>query len=185
MVLGNHDYMGNPRAQIEYTHHKNNPFNLWKMPDTHYKVALYKDQLAEYFFLDTNGCQHHVTKKHPDAVKELKSQMSWLDIGLKESTSTWKFVLGHHPMYNKGKGHAAVANCLREEQYTYSHHDDSNESSSGEEVKANGFGLENIVSKYERVIYLSGHEHVFQHHKANGVQHVICGNSGANVGEGV
>ena len=27
--------------------------------------------------------------------------------------------------------------------------------------------------------YFGGHEHVFQHHKAGGVQHVVCGASGA------
>ena len=182
MLLGNHDYMGNPTAQIEFTHHRKNLFNLWRMPSNYYKVSLSGDNLADFFALDTNGCQNHVKRSHPETINCLKHQISWLDSELKSSTSPWKFVLGHHPMYNKGRGHASVAKCLREEKYTkvvQSYYGDC------EEVQCEGYGLEKVISQHERIIYLSGHEHVFQQHWANGVQHVVCGNSGAEVRDGM
>ena len=51
-------------------------------------------------------------------------------------------------------------------------------------VQYRGFGMEKVVSQQVRTVYLSGHEHVFQHHNARGVQHVVCGNSGAELREG-
>jgi hypothetical protein len=34
-------------------------------------------------------------------------------------------------------------------------------------------------------MFMLGHEHVFQHHRARGVQHVVCGNSGAEMRAGM
>jgi tartrate-resistant acid phosphatase type 5 len=185
MILGNHDYMGNPLAQIEFTSHPKNVLNLWHMPNNHYKVSQH-DGLADLFATDTNGCQGHVQRSHPGTINDLMDQLSWLDTELKESAAQWKFVIGHHPMYNKGKGHGPVATCLREEQYTHFVRPKGQYCLPDEyvEVQSRGFGMENVVRQSERVIYLSGHEHVFQHHYAKGVQHVVCGNSGAEVREG-
>jgi acid phosphatase len=185
MILGNHDYMDNPLAQIQFTTHPNNTMNLWHMPSNHYKVT-HPSGLADLFFMDTNGCQGHVQRSHPGTIDNLVSQMQWLNEEMHQSAAQWKIVLGHHPMYNKGNGHGPVANCLREEHYTrlvrprgrYALPDEF------EEVQARGFGMENVVCQHTRTIYLSGHEHVFQHHHAKGVQHVVCGNSGAELRPG-
>ena len=188
MVLGNHDYMDNPYAQIEFTTHPKNTLNLWYMPDNHYKMShaggsTDNHHLADFFFMDTNGCQGHVQRSHPETVNNLQSQLTWLKGELNNSLAQWKFVIGHHPMYNKGRGHGPLANCLREEQYTQhvqprGRYCMPNEY---EEQQCQGFGMENVVSSHAGVIYLSGHEHVFQHHHARGVQHVVCGNSGAEM----
>lgn len=186
MVLGNHDYMGNPHAQIEFTTHPKNILNLWHMPNNFYKVSPRDDKLAEFFVMDTNGCQNHVQRSHPETVNDLRTQMTWLKTGLKESMAQWKFVIGHHPMHNKGRGHGSVAKCLREEHYTCRFRPRGRYCSPNEyeEEQVRGFGMENVVCPHTRVLYLSGHEHVFQHHFARGVQHVVCGNSGAELREG-
>lgn len=193
MVLGNHDYMDNPYAQIEFTTHPKNTLNLWHMPHNYYKVSHGDNdigdddndnaKLAEFFGIDTNGCQNHVQRSHPGTVDELRSQMTWLKTELMDSTAQWKFVFGHHPMYNKGKGHGSVCNCLREEQYTHRFKPRGRFCLPDEydEEQLRGFGMENVVCPHTGVVYLSGHEHVFQHHHARGVQHVVCGNSGAEV----
>jgi hypothetical protein len=158
MVLGNHDYMGNPLAQIEFTSHPNNPLQLWQMPHNYYSFS---HQNADFFALDTNGCQGHVQQSHPGTIDDLMTQMSWLDTSLNSSNSSnshWKFVIGHHPMYNKGKGHGTVANCLREERFTYlaKRRGTTSNPNQYEEVECQGFGLESVLCPHERVIYLSG-----------------------------
>jgi tartrate-resistant acid phosphatase type 5 len=182
MILGNHDYMSNPYAQIEFTTHEKNTMNLWQMPHNYYKFSS-KSGMADFFAVDTNGCQGHVQRSHPGTINNLFSQMEWLDRAMKTSSTEWKFVVGHHPMYNKGKGHGSVANCLREKQFSQRVRPRGKNylPNEYEIVQVKGFGMEDIVSEHSKTVYLSGHEHVFQHHYAKGVQHIICGNSGAEV----
>ena len=54
--------------------------------------------------------------------------------------------------------HASVANCLREEKYVKVVQSNDGDC---EEVQCEGYGLEKIISQHERIVYLSGHEHVF------------------------
>jgi hypothetical protein len=85
-------------------------------------------------------------------------------------------------MYTKGRGHRDPCVCLREETYEYMmYHRTRHEEVA---VTADGFGFENIIVNGEVDLYISGHEHVFQHHSARGVLHVVCGNSGADVRRG-
>ncbi len=91
-VLGNHDYRGNPEAQVQYT----NVSEKWKMPARYYTFTQPVDDSTEvqFFALDTNpiaGGGAHVTE-----------QISWLKSELDKSQARWKIVFGHHPLYSGG-----------------------------------------------------------------------------------
>jgi tartrate-resistant acid phosphatase type 5 len=172
IILGNHDYMGVPDAQIEFTSSVHNPGGLWQMPSPYY---LFNDEanLATFFGIDTNAAQGHVQKSHPSIGQLMKTQKDWLVASLASSTSRWKIVYGHHAMYTKGNGHGSVARCLKDPTYTFSAY--NRDTMSRESVVSEGLGLEALLVEGGAALYISGHEHIFQHHQANGIQHIISG----------
>ncbi|MES2744646.1 MAG: metallophosphoesterase [Bdellovibrionota bacterium] len=83
-LLGNHDYKGNPSAQIAY--HSKSP--EWNMPHRFYDLQFGK--LLSLTMLDTNildicGLSSYCT-------------LDFLRESLKTSDSNFKIVLGHHPI---------------------------------------------------------------------------------------
>jgi tartrate-resistant acid phosphatase type 5 len=128
VVLGNHDYMENFQAQIDFTHHANNPKGLWQMPGQNYKFthnvpgessadpAAFS---AEFFALDTNGCQGHVRRSHPGSETDLIGYIADLSSALAASRADWKIVFAHHPLYTVGLNHGGIGRCLRDETYTH------------------------------------------------------------------
>lgn len=80
-ALGNHDYQGNPQAQVEYG--KRNSF--WVMPSRYYR---FQKADTEFFVLDTEAFDD--------------KQAKWLDSSLSNSTQKVKIVYGHHPIYSYG-----------------------------------------------------------------------------------
>lgn len=77
--LGNHDYMGNYKAQIDYRSAK------WKMPHRYYKV---ETDLATLIAIDTE----HFDNAQYQFVKE----------SLGASKKVWKVIYGHRPLYSSG-----------------------------------------------------------------------------------
>jgi tartrate-resistant acid phosphatase type 5 len=57
IILGNHDYMSNPKAQIEFSSSNRNPNGLWHMPSENYAFRLNSspDLCVDMFAMDTNG----------------------------------------------------------------------------------------------------------------------------------
>jgi tartrate-resistant acid phosphatase type 5 len=55
--LGNHDYLGNIQAQIDYTTDPKNTDGLWQCPSNnyHFSVSLGSENIMDAFCLDTNG----------------------------------------------------------------------------------------------------------------------------------
>jgi hypothetical protein len=84
LVLGNHDYLLNHKAQIDYTSSARNVGGLWHMPAQNYKVSFGPIDL---FALDTNGCQRQVQSILPSAESDLFRYIEELDVALKESTA--------------------------------------------------------------------------------------------------
>lgn len=82
-ILGNHDYRGNIKAQLEY----GKISNKWKMPNRYYSLS---QGPVDFFFLDTNDFN--------------STQRDWLKKALSSSQNPWKIVCGHHPIYSYG-GH--------------------------------------------------------------------------------
>eukprot|EP00501_MAST-03F_sp_TOSAG23-6_P000709 GSMAST32.ASY1.ANO1.737.1 assembled CDS len=106
-VLGNHDYISNPQAQVDLT--TKNTF--WHMPSRYFKMvppgALDMNLSIEMFFIDTTPfievqeAEKNNTKstKITEQKKSINEQISWLKKVLKNSNAIWKIVVGHHPVY--------------------------------------------------------------------------------------
>ena len=90
VILGNHDYKGDPEAQIEYS--KLNA--KWVMPSKYYRRDFVSDSAVTcVWFLDTQLLRG-----------EDPEQLSWLDSTLAASSHcNWKIVTGHHGIYSAGK----------------------------------------------------------------------------------
>ena len=92
-ILGNHDYRGNVRAQIDY--HRRNP--RWNMPNTYWKTSFQSDD--DVTKIDVLGLD---TQQLTTKASGWKDQLTWLETMLGTSTATWRLVLGHHPMRSYG-----------------------------------------------------------------------------------
>jgi tartrate-resistant acid phosphatase type 5 len=104
VVLGNHDYHGNPQAEVDYTHRS----QRWHMPARYYTVIKHIDKAtdAQFFFIDTTPFIAEY-KKTPDQYaltgQDTSAQLTWLEQTLAQSKARWKFVVGHHHIYSGGK----------------------------------------------------------------------------------
>ena len=86
MSLGNHDYDGNAKAQIEYSARS----KCWQMPSEFYT---FQGTFADFFAVDTE--------------KLSAEQVLWLRRHLSESSKDWKIVFGHRPIWSYGEhGHS-------------------------------------------------------------------------------
>lgn len=104
VVLGNHDYHGNPQAEIDYSKRS----QRWHMPARYYTVTKPIDEhdSAEFFFIDTSPFIDEY-KAAPDhyalAGQSAEKEVSWLAEELAKSHAKWKFIVGHHHIYSGGK----------------------------------------------------------------------------------
>jgi acid phosphatase len=87
-VLGNHDYCGNPQAQLDYSMLAP---GRWNMPARHYSVRWGK--LLEVGCIDTN---------FPDRSGFFPLPLDRLERRLRRSTAHWKLVVGHRPIFSGG-----------------------------------------------------------------------------------
>ncbi|MDJ0277181.1 metallophosphoesterase [Sphingomonas sp. 2R-10] len=152
-LLGNHDYRGNPQAQIDYAARS----KRWRMPARYYRVA--DPALAradtELFAIDTSPL---VERYRADATKAIgrntlsqdtAQQLAWLDEALAQSRARWKLVTGHHPIRSGGSGHGdqpeIVARVLP------------------------------ILNRHGVQAYIAGHDHDLQHIRRDGIDMIQCG----------
>jgi tartrate-resistant acid phosphatase type 5 len=133
VVLGNHDYLLNPEAQIEYTHREDlNKGGLWQCPGKNYKFThkfgpASHPVSVDFFALDTNGAQFSVRKKYPQIEHELFDNIQALQKQLQASGADWKIVFAHHPMYTKGTAHGITGeHWLQKKLFTNSLYDTHN-----------------------------------------------------------
>jgi tartrate-resistant acid phosphatase type 5 len=138
VVLGNHDYRTNPDAEVAYSKIS----ARWIMPARNYSIIKKLDDggTAEFFFIDTSPFQtdYYGSEEYGANVKgvDTAAQKKWLEDGLKNSTATWKFVIGHHPLYSAGGRKGKTGDML------------------------NSFGP--LFEKYKVDAYFCGHEHVLE-----------------------
>jgi predicted phosphodiesterase len=144
-VLGNHDYYGNPQAQLDYS----KVSRRWRMPSRYYTFA--KDNVR-FVFIDSNPFieKYQAHKKgYSDLGKQnVSKQWRWIERTLAKSKEKWKVVVGHHPVYSAGM------------------HGDNPEL-----IKR----LKPILEKYKVDAYFAGHDHDLQHHMENGVNYFVSG----------
>lgn len=134
-IIGNHDYLLNPKAQINNTN--------WIMPNFYYKKEYDNVNL---YFLDTvilDKSFKHVTEEkiiqvHKTHVNKLiKDQLKWLKKDMKKNKNKQKIVFGHYPAITNG-------------MYKHRVYDIYNQ-------------LIDIFKKYNVKTYISGHEHNVQY----------------------
>ena len=101
-VLGNHDYYGNPNAEVQYTAKS----NRWRMPARYYSVKkeVAEGVTAEFFFLDSSPfvIEERVAAPFAFGGADTVAQRVWLDSTLAASTAQWKFIVQHHHVYSGG-----------------------------------------------------------------------------------
>ncbi|MDX3899356.1 MAG: tartrate-resistant acid phosphatase type 5 family protein [Sphingobium sp.] len=151
-ILGNHDYRGNPQAQIDYSHHS----RRWTMPGRYYVVegASLGAAHADFFMIDTPPliagyrkelaatADHHVHDQDPAA------QYAWLDEALGKSNAPWKLVFGHHPIFSGGR-HGDSKDLVRD--------------------------LLPILKRHDVKVYACGHDHDMQHIERDGIHFIATG----------
>lgn len=102
-VLGNHDYQGNPQAEIDYSRKS----GRWHMPARFYAVHKNINDTTglDVYFLDTSPLQKQY---YSDPVyravigQDTSAQLRWIDSALAASKSRWKIVVGHHGVFTSG-----------------------------------------------------------------------------------
>jgi hypothetical protein len=202
-ILGNHDYMSNPLAQIEYTSDKQrNSDQLWFMPSKsyhfRYKVEPHTDPVQEspgptiaaptravnidFYGMDTNGAQLHVARMFPQLPSTLSGFIDQLRVKLAGSKADWKIVFGHHPMHTQGRGHGRAAKSLRygsaeEENSNSSSNSGSNSSGGAAYTVQDSAFQDQHQSGHGHTKDQKGHSHHHQHHQ-NGRDHRYFGLEG-------
>lgn len=138
-VLGNHDYKGNPQAEIDYSKKS----RRWVMPARYYTNVkkIDKNSSIRFVFLDTDPFIDDYMKKPENyadiATQHSDVQLQWLDSVLSNSKETWKIVVGHHPVYSSGSEHGNQPELIAR--------------------------LKPVLEKNNVDVYFSGHEHDLQH----------------------
>ena len=152
VVLGNHDYLGNAQAQIDYTEKS----QRWQLPARYYSktFTLENNEQVLMVFLDTNPIQPQYRdrdKYRSTQGQGYKAQLTWLETQLAGSKAKWKIVVGHHPLYSSGKRFGRNQG-LRDI-------------------------LEPILERHNVQAYIAGHEHDLQYNqpKNSKVAHFVSG----------
>jgi 3',5'-cyclic AMP phosphodiesterase CpdA len=154
VVLGNHDYRGNPQAQIDYSQIS----RRWTMPARYFAKDFVLDDdssVARFVFLDSNPLEddYYTEEKYREAVsgQDTATQLLWMNEALASPLPTWKIVVGHHPLYTGGKR-------AEEPNFQRGH-------------------LERHLEKHRVHAYFAGHEHDLQHNRAEGkfTDHFVSG----------
>jgi len=153
VVLGNHDYKGNPQAEIDYT----KVSQRWKMPARYYTFV---QEGIRFVFLDTSPFVKKYQKEAQNyadlGLQDTNRQLQWLDSVLVNSKEEWKIVSGHHPIYSTGNKHGNTKELI-------------------ELVKP-------ILEKNNVQVYFAGHEHDLQYQKpTNSSVHYLVSGSGSEV----
>lgn len=95
-VLGNHDYMGKIKPQINFTYNSRlNTKSQWILPHNFYCFKKKINNIeVEFFAIDTNLSEL--------SAKVKKIQEEWIMEALELSTANWIIIFGHHPWKSTG-----------------------------------------------------------------------------------
>jgi len=153
VALGNHDYGGNPQAQVDYTARS----ARWRMPQRYYKVADRSLHHAgiDMFVIDTSPFVQSYRKDptNPRArnmsSQDVDAQLAWLDAALGASRGKWKLVVGHHTIHSGGSAHGDTTELVER--------------------------LKPILLRRGVQVYIAGHDHDLQHIHRDGLHIIQCG----------
>lgn len=155
VVLGNHDYLGDINAQIDYgAAHPD-----WRMPDRYHEVTInIKNGVSvQMLFLDTNIAIDTYRARpdifhHIDEV-EWGDEVTWLRNRLAASKAKWRLVYGHHPVYSSGTTHGNTSELFS--------------------------SLLPLFDGYRVNAYFAGHEHDLEHYKPPGLTNYYISGGGS------
>ena len=145
VTLGNHDYDGNPDAQLDYA--KVHP--EWIMPARYFTfVQKVNDSTSlRVVIMDTSPFLKSYHKRSPSKYfPDTNIQLHWADSVLATSHERWKIVIGHHPIYHAGWFPGNTEELVQQ--------------------------LNPLLKKYEVDFYFSGHVHTFQHNQIGKIDYV-------------
>jgi len=153
VALGNHDYHGEPQAQLDYA--RTSP--RWRMPSRYYKVDGTHLGYAgvDMFCIDTTPMLAEFTERQvrhsglPVDQQNTALQLAWLDRELAASTAPWKLVFGHHTIRSGGSGHGETPEMV-------------------EQVLP-------ILQRHRVQAYICGHDHDLQHIARDGLNYILTG----------
>jgi acid phosphatase len=164
-ILGNHDYILNPQAQIDY--YKEKKDTRWIMPSRYYHFTkTFGDKTLQVICLDTVELDlistqyllpKSVIRREQLSQSKSDSQLAWLEETLINSTADWLIVTGHYNMYTGG-WHGSNRNLINM--------------------------LKPIFINYKVDMYFAGHCHNLEHLSDSGIEYIISG-SGAKTGRTV
>ena len=153
VALGNHDYRGNPQAQIDYMAKS----ARWKMPSRYYVVPSAQSGLpdTDIFVIDSSPLVHKYRDKVEAPIAQnvsrqsVTAQMTWLDRALGNSSAAWKLVVGHHTIRSGGSGHGDTPELVAM--------------------------VKPLLERHGVQAYVNGHDHDMQHIVDNDVDYICCG----------
>jgi tartrate-resistant acid phosphatase type 5 len=165
VVLGNHDYRGDPQAEIDYS----SIDRRWNMPARYYSKIFFIGEDSTngvlLVFLDTTPflSESYIGDKHHVQSQDTSAQRIWLEKTLAETPANikWKFVFGHHPVYTGGGRMKAK-----------------------ETVEMKNL-FKPIFEKYHVNAYICGHDHNLQYIKPPGFTHYFVTGAGAELAKTV
>jgi tartrate-resistant acid phosphatase type 5 len=165
VVLGNHDYRGDPQAEIDYS----SVDRRWNMPARYYSKIFFIGEDSTngvlLVFLDTTPflSESYIGDKHHVQGQDTAMQRIWLEKTLAEAPANikWKFVFGHHPVYTGGGRMKAK-----------------------ETVEMKNL-FKPIFEKYHVNAYICGHDHNLQYIKPPGFTHYFVTGAGAELAKTV
>ncbi len=151
-LLGNHDYRGNPQAQIDYAARS----KRWRMPARYYQVAdaaLVRAD-TDLFAIDTSPFVERYRANDGMIGSNTRSQdtarqLAWLDQALSQSRAKWKLVTGHHPIRSGGSGHGDQPEIIAQ--------------------------VLPILNRHGVQAYIAGHDHDLQHIRRDRIDMIQCG----------
>jgi len=151
VALGNHDYRGDPDAEVAYT----GKSTRWKMPARYYTFTVAVDDTtnAEFFVLDTSPfVEKYKTEASYSAQvgpAAIGPQLHWLDSALSVSKAQWKIGVGHHTIYSASPTHGNTPELIKD--------------------------VVPLFEKYHVQAYLNGHDHDLQDARAADVAYFTSG----------
>jgi tartrate-resistant acid phosphatase type 5 len=150
VALGNHDYQGDPQAQVDYTQVS----QRWHMPARYFSVVQRIDDstTVELFLIDTTPfiTQYRTEPKYARvAHADTRPQLRWLDSAMAASKAQWKIVFGHHPVYSASPKHGNTPELIRD--------------------------LKPLLERYHAQVYIAGHDHNLQDLHTPAVEYFISG----------
>lgn len=155
-VLGNHDYKGNPDAEVKYSEIS----RRWRMPARYYTVVKKVNDTvsARFIFTDTSPLVNKYYEEKDEyskvATQDTAKEMQWLHTTLANAKEQWIFVIGHHPVFSASPKHGNTPELIKK--------------------------FKPLFDKYNVDFYFCGHDHDMQHLKPAGskVDYIVTGSGG-------